>query len=396
MDLFKVDSGHSLMHRLEPPRHVLLLIEASSTFTRRLIRGITSYSQSHGPWVITLREGGRSIQLPLLDDVSPYDGIIARIECKELHERIAATKVPFVNVSGTRFNDRVPWVTVNNESVIRLVVQEFRNNHHTNFAFLGPERRTWGCFRETEFRRQVSNLGCRFHSSFFTNFEQSDAAEENQRIENWLKTLPNPIAIMAANDMCGYQLLKACYQAGISVPDQISVIGVNNDELLCELSFPSLTSVSTNTQRIGHKSAEILDQLMSGKKVRESKFQIEPLGIEPRRSTDQAAGADPFVSLAFRFIQRHACDGINVEDILKVVPMSRTSLDAAFRQFIGRSPHHEISRVRIERARQLLSEGKFLVAEVASRCGYSSVEYFSAAFKREVGVSPSEFRRKNG
>lgn len=383
------------MNSFRSPQRVLLLIEASSAFTRRLIRGITSYSQSHGPWFITLHEGGRDVLLKMLDDVSVYDGVIARIECNQVHQRIDATNLPFVNVSGTSFSNRVPWITVNNESVIRLVIQEFRNNNHTNFAFFGPVRHLWGCHREKIFRQQISEAGCRFQGSFFTPLETSENSGQVQTLEKWLKTLPKPVAIMSANDACGYQLLKVCHNACIAVPDQISVIGVNNDELLCELSYPPLTSVSTNTERIGHKSAEILDKLMSGQEVSDRQIEVEPLGIERRRSTDSTAGADPFVELAFRFIQRHACDGINVEDVLKVVPMSRTALESAFRQLVGRSPHHEISRIRFERAHQLLAEGELRVADVAKLCGYSTVEYFSAAFKREVGISPSEYRRQH-
>jgi LacI family transcriptional regulator len=170
-----------------------------------------------------------------------------------------------------------------------------------------------------------------------------DELEETQRLRKWLKMLPKPIAVMAANDFCGHRLLNACQDEAINVPEQVAVIGVNNDELVCELCFPTLTSVSTNTEQVGHKAAEVLDQLMAGATFTQRKIEIEPLGIEPRQSTDRTAGADPFVVLAFRFIQQHACDGINVEDVLKVVPMSRSLLESSFRQLIGRSPHHETS-----------------------------------------------------
>ena len=382
------------MNNNPAPRRVLLLMEAPSAFTRRLVGGITSYSQSNGPWVITFHEGGKKTQLSRLNDASTFDGIIARTESDEVHRRITATRLPFVNVSGASISDKIPWVTVNNHSIVRLVIQEFRNIGRTNFAFFGPERKAWGCDREKEFRRQLDSSIEHFHSSFFIKAQQLETSEESNRIKEWLLKLPKPIAILAANDISGYQLLKACYVAELSVPDQVSVIGINNDEVLCELSYPSLTSVSTNTERIGHKAAEVLDLLMYGRKVTAHKFEIEPLGIEPRRSTDHTAGTDPFVGLAFRFIQRHACQGINVDDVLKVVPMSRTALDLAFRQFVGRSLHQEISRIRIERSRQLLLETDLRVADVASRCGFSTVEYFSAAFKREVGHSPTEFRRK--
>ena len=375
------------------PRRVLLLIEAPTAFTLKLIRGVTSYSQSHGHWLMTLREGRSTDLLPRLDNVASYDGVIARIECGEIHQHLQATGLPFVNVSGTNFDQQVPWVTVNHESVVRLVVQEFRNNGHTHFAFFGPVRRAWSCQRETCFQKLVADKGLTFCGTFLTHPEKSQDEAEKRRVGDWLKSLPLPVAIMAANDVCGNKLLQCCHAEGFSVPDQLAVIGVNNDELICELSYPTLTSVSTNTEKIGYESAEILNQLMSGKKVSDKPVRVEPLGIESRRSTDNTAGADPFVGLAFRFIQQHACDGINVEDVLKLVPMSRTALETAFRRFIGRSPHHEIARIRLERARRMLAESELPIADVARRCGYSTVDYFSAAFKRTEGVSPSEFRR---
>jgi len=347
---------------------------------------------------MTLREGRASQLLPQLNDLSSFDGVISRVESDEIHQRIAASGLPFVNVSGTNFSKRIPWVTVNNESVVRLVIQEFRNCGHTEFAFFGPVRGSWSCQRESGFRKLVLEMGLTFCGSFVTDLEKAQTDAEILRIGNWLKAMPPRVAIMAANDVCGNHLLKSCYTSGFAVPDQFAVIGVNNDELLCELSYPTLTSVSPNTEKIGHKSAEILNQLMSRKVVSPKEILVEPLGIESRRSTDSAAGADPFVELAFRYIQQHACDGINVEDVLKVVPMSRTSLESAFRQLVGRSPHREITRIRLERARRLLLDGKMPIAEVAQRCGYSTVDYFSAAFITEGRhfsdrISRNEFLR---
>ena len=382
------------MNHSAVPRRVVLLIEASSDFTSRLIRGIAAYSQSNGPWLIKLFEENQNDLRSLTRTLSASDGIIVRTESKKLHERILSLRIPSVNVGGTSFSDQVPWVSVNNEAITRLVFQEFRNNQHTQFAFFGPERRTWACDRETGFQRIVTESKQSFHGSFAIKIDAPQKAAEHEQLTSWLQNLPKPIAIMAANDVCGHRLLVACHDAGIKVPEHVAVVGVNNDELICELSLPSLTSVSTNTERIGHKAAELLDLQMSNQPLSEFKVKVEPLAVEARRSTDHMAGADPFVGLAFRFIQRHACDGINVEDVLKVVPMSRTSLESAFRQLVGRSPHHEISRVRVERARRLLLESHLRVAEIARRCGYSTVEYFSAAFKREVGISPTDFRRQ--
>jgi LacI family transcriptional regulator len=202
---------------------------------------------------------------------------------------------------------------------------------------------------------------------------------------------------MACYDIRARHVLDACRRVGLAVPDQVAVVGVDNDEFLCNLTDPPLSSVAPDTRRTGYEAAALLDRLMSGReKSRGQSTFVQPLGVVARRSTDVLALADPDVSAAVRFIREHACDGIAVKDVLDEVPLSRRVLEGRFRKLFGRTPHDEIARVRFERVRRLLRETSLPLAEVAQRSGFRNAEYLATAFRREFAMSPNDYRRTAG
>jgi LacI family transcriptional regulator len=200
---------------------------------------------------------------------------------------------------------------------------------------------------------------------------------------------------MACFDIVGRQVLEACRQIDAAVPDEVAVVGVDNDELLCELADPPLSSVFPDTQRTGYVAAELLDKLMSGHRVPPKGHFIEPLGVIVRESSDVLAIEDADVSQAVRFIRAHACEGINVHDVLTAghIPLSRRVLESRFKKLIGRTPHEEIDRVQLNRVKELLRETDLPLTEIARRAGYEHVEYLSVVFKKKVGTPPSQYRR---
>ena len=199
---------------------------------------------------------------------------------------------------------------------------------------------------------------------------------------------------MACNDMRGQQVLDACRAIGIVVPDEVAVIGVDNEEVLCDLSDPPLSSVVPNAERIGYEAASLLDSLMRGEKVQAARSLIEPLGVFTRRSTEVLAIEDRQIAAVARFIRLHACEGIDVSNVLRAVPMSRSTLDRRFIKIMGHSPKDEILRVRLNRAKQLLAETDLSQAIIAEKIGLEHAEYLSRIFKRRMGMTPSEFRSR--
>jgi len=197
---------------------------------------------------------------------------------------------------------------------------------------------------------------------------------------------------MACYDIKAQQLLDVCRENGVAVPEEIAVIGVDNDPLLCSLTSPPLTSVIPNTHRTGYEAASLLDRMMSGEKLSPRGHLIPPIGVETRQSTDVLALADREIAAAVRFIREHACDGATIGDLLRVVPLSRRVMESRYRKATGRTPHQDLVRFRIDRVKQLLAETEHSLERIATLAGFDHPEYMSVAFKRETRTTPGKFR----
>src|SRR5262249_13235700 len=209
---------------------------------------------------------------------------------------------------------------------------------------------------------------------------------ERRHLQAWVESLPKPVGIMACYDFKGQQLLDICRELDIAVPEQMAVIGVDNDVRLCRLCTPPLSSVIPDTHRTGYEAARLLDRMMQGETIRETAILVPPRGIAERQSTDVYAIEDEDLVTALRFIREHACTGIGVADVLRVVPLSRRMLEHRFQKLVRRTPHAEIIRIRMERVARLLRETERPLTEVAARSGFESAEYLSVAFKKYTGV----------
>jgi LacI family transcriptional regulator len=373
-------------------RKVALLVETSNAYARGLLRGIVSYVRERGPWSVYLAEHGRGDKPAARLSRWRGDGIIARIETPPIAQALRRVKVPVVDVSAARLLPALPWFETDDAAFAQLGAEHLRERGFRNFAFCGDPRFNWSNWRGEHFERAIRAEG----SICFTyqpsrKFSPDDTAQVDD-LARWIRRLPRPIGIMACYDLRGQQVLEACRQLGVAVPEEAAVIGVDNDELLCELSDPPLSSVIPNTHRTGYEAAALLDAMMSGQKVGAQTHLIPPLGIATRQSTDVLAIDDRHVARAVRFIRERACTGINVRDVLKAVPVARRSLEARFKKLLGRTPHEEIVRVQLNRVQQLLAQTDLSLEEIAERTGFAHVEYLSVVFKKKIGVPPSHYR----
>lgn len=378
-------------------RTVALLIETSNEYARGLLHGIVAYIREHGPWSTYLAEHGRGDEPPTWLSSWKGDGIIARIENPRIAEAVVASGLPAVDVSAANLVPALPWVETDDAAIARHAIEHLLERGFRNFGFYGDDRYNWSNWRAAEFERALRQAG---HSCHMLHAPvQAQASEEwtaqTRRLANWVKRLPKPVGIMGCFDVLGRQLLEACRIAGCPVPDDVAVVGVDNDELLCELANPPMSSVASDTHRTGYTAAALLDKLMSGRKVAAKGYRIEPLGVVARESSDVLAIDDQDVSQALRFIRSNACKGMRVEDVLEQVPLSRRVLESRFRKLVGRTPHEEINRVQINRVKELLRETDLPMTEVAHRAGFEHVEYLSVVFKKKTGVPPSEYRRRS-
>lgn len=380
---------------MKAPPKVALLMETSNSCARALLRGIVSYIREHRPWSLYLSEHNRGDQPPRWLDHWKGQGIIARIENAAIADALRRVNVPIVDVSAARLIRSLAWFETDDGAIAHLAAEHLLERGFKNFAYAADERFNWSNWRCEHFQNCVRAAG---RSCDVYRPKRGFSANEEEQVDdlgNWIRGLPKPVGIMACYDFRGQQLLDICRRIGVAVPDGVAVIGVDNDDMLCELSDPPLSSVMPNTHRTGFEAAQLLDEMMSGKKAKGETHLIPPLGIGTRQSTDVLAIDDRNVARAIHFIRQHACDGIKVKDVLKAVPHSRRLLASRFKKLLGRTPHEEILRVKLNRVKQLLTDTDLPLEEIAERAGFPHVEYLSVAFRREVGTSPSAFRAEN-
>jgi LacI family transcriptional regulator len=201
---------------------------------------------------------------------------------------------------------------------------------------------------------------------------------------------------MACNDDRALDICDACRTSGLHVPYEVAILGVDNDDLACELANPPLSSIAVNNERAGYEAAELLDQLMSGKNDVEKQITAIPTHIVTRQTTDIFAVADKEVVNALRFVQQHSTEDIHVDDVVEAVPLSRRVLESRFRKTVGRSILSEIRRARVEQVVQMLVETNLPISEIANRLSYSGIEHIARYFRREKGMSLIEYRRRFG
>jgi len=392
------DESRLKMHSKNPHaprrRSVALLVETSNAYSRGLLEGVISYVKQHANWSIFLTEQERGADPPKWLTRWKGDGIIARIETDNIARVVKKTKLPVVDLSAARHVPHIPWADTDDAAIAKLAVDHFISRGFRNLAYCGDPAFAWSDARCEQFRRIVLSRqrSLSVHQSIARYDPQFSLDREKKRLAKWLRALPRPVAIMACYDFKAQQVLDVCREIGIAVPEEIAVLGVDNDRLLCEFASPPLSSVIPDTKRTGYEAAELLDRMMRGETVSNEPLVTKPLGIKTRQSTDVLAVDDSDVSHALRYIRQHANHNIRVSDVLKQVKLSRRVLESRFQQTLGRSPHEEIQRQRINRIKELLSETDLSIGEIAMLAGFEHPEYLAAVFKRETGMSPTGFR----
>ncbi len=380
---------------MKASRKVALLIETSNAYARGLLQGIIAYLHENQPWSLYLAEHGRGDRPPGWLASWDGDGILARIETPAMARALKKVRVPIVDVSAGRLLPDLPWFETDDAAIAVLAVEHLLERGFKQLAFCGDPRFNWSNWRGENFARIAAEAGVPCHVYQPSKRFPRDHTGQVEDIALWLKALPKPVGVMACYDFRGQQVLDACRAHGLHVPDEVAVIGVDNDEVLCELSNPPLSSVIPNAHRTGYDAAALLASIMSGAKPANLVNLVPPIGVATRQSTDVMAIDDVLIVRTVRYIRENACLGINVQDVLDAVPQSRRRLENRFRKLLGRTPHEEIIRVQLNRVKRLLGETDLSLAEIAERAGFEHVEYLSVVFKKEIGKPPSQYRHEN-
>jgi LacI family transcriptional regulator len=378
---------------------VALIVETSVVYGREIHEGIAAYVRAHRPWSIFVEQRELGAMPPRWLTRREWDGIISRPTTPALARAFRRMRVPTVDLNDLHAGLGLPRIRSDNDAIGRLAASHLLDRGFRHFAFCGFAGEPWAAERRDGFARAVRAAGT--EPAVYESRWRGPGAPvwdvDQDRLTRWLRQLPLPVGLAACNDLRGQHVLEACRRAGLAVPEQVAVIGVDNEELLCRLCDPPLSTVVPNARRIGHEAAQLLDRLMSGSPTPPpaAEILIPPAGVVTRQSTDTLAVEDPDVRAALRFIRENACDGIRVDDVLREVPIARSLLERRFRRAIGRSPHAEIRAVQVRRAAQLLTETDVPLTRIAELSGFAHMEYLSYFFKRVTGESPRSYRRSH-
>jgi LacI family transcriptional regulator len=380
--------------------HVAVCVDTARSHGRGVLAGIAEYVEIFGPWSMFIDLQAESVYPQGRSKNWRGDGILTYIDNAARADRLKRSQIPTIELFAYRADDKLPQVVSDDVAIGRLAAEHLLERQFKNFAFSGYPETLWSERRQKGFLEIVGQAGVPAPMVFNIPRPKTLAIWETvqQQLSDWIRQLPKPVAVMACSDRHAQRILDACQRAGLVVPDDVAVVGVDNDEETCRLSNPPLTSVIDNARKVGFEGAKVLDQLMSGKlKAKEiGTVFIPPLGIATRRSTDVTAIEDRLVASAVRLIRENACNGLEIPGLLKQLGISRSVFYRRFQTALGRSPHHEILRVQLERVRNLLTQTNLSLEKISQMAGFQNPDYLSVAFKRELGKTPSEFRRQIG
>jgi LacI family transcriptional regulator len=373
------------------------LIDMSGVHGRQILQGVSHYLRSHRAWTIVLEHRETEATLPHWFDTWRGDGVISRWSGPRVSEALHELDVPVVDVSSREPRFGLPRITSDDRAIGSMAAEHLLERYFRSFAFYGLKDELWSTRRREGFLETVSRAG--YPVEVFESCPQKhhhrSSQEELNRIGRWLVSLAKPVGVMACKDLRGPIIMEACQRSGLRIPDEVSVIGADDDALLCELTDPPLSSVICNPEQIGRESAALLDHMMAGGEADCEERLVPPIGVATRLSTDVMAIDDERIVAAVRFIHANACHGITVGDVSSHVMLSRTTLDRQFQKYLQRSPQAEIRAVQFSRARQLLAETDHSMSRIAGLVGFKHTEYFHFAFKREFGWTPRQFRAQS-
>ncbi len=376
---------------------VLLVFLTRFEESMAMLKGIAHYERTHQLWAAFHDDQARAETEPHWLRSKKWHGVISRHTTPGLVQVCAELKIPLVDLNDIEPYPGVPKVRPDNVGLGHLGAEHFLERGHQHFGFTGFSNDGWSCERRDGFVEALRLAG-RECDVFDVNYpgDLTPVWDEAQiaSLANWLKRLPKPVGVMACMDLRAQQIINAAQANDILVPEEVAILGVNNDPIRCEMTYPPLSSVVPNAFKSGYTAAEMLAEMLAGRKPKSYDLRIEPVGVVTRPSTDVLAIADRNMATALSFIRERACHGITVDEVMRHAYASRSQLEKKFRHFLGRSPQAEIRRVQVGKIRQLLIETDFPLKKIAELTGFEHVEYMCVLFKRLTGDSPGIYRKK--
>ena len=379
-------------------KDVAVLVNLSRPYDREIIRGISRYVHFGAPWRLYVEEEPA-------DRISSFiawsgKGLIVDLDDARIVKAIPQFTGKIVGI-GCLAPDILRNLGISTIKTDDQVIAEWAADHLVgkgleHFAYCGMRPRgldQWDAVRRDSFRRRIIKHG--YQCSVFTGRRHLLKYWDIllKELTDWLARLPGPMGLMACNDSQGRYVLKACRKLYLRVPEDVSIIGVDNDELMCELAVPPLSSIAQGTEQIGFRAAKLLDALMTGHRRRPVHITVPPDCLVTRQSSDILAVDDEVVSRAIKFIREHSTEMIGVPDVVRHVGVSRSTLEKHFKGSVGRTVHDEFQKRRLDLARRLLTCGNLPLQAIAEQAGFRTAHYMSAVFQRKFGCPPGRLRQ---
>lgn len=375
--------------------HVALLIETSKSFGREILLGIGRYSRIQGPWSIFVDEFGPGSKLPGWLKTWKGDGIIMRARNRKMAKSVAELGVPIVDTLQPWPTLEIGGVFTDDEMIGRLAADHLLERRLRDFAFVGVEGAQWSRSRRDGFVSTIKRAG--FDVFIYSPVSRRRFRESweggQQDLADWLEGLPKPVGLMTAHDMRALCVFDACRRQDISIPEEIAIIGVDDDEVISAMADTPLSSVGHNGERIGFEAASWLDRVMRGEGAANTIHLVPPRLPTIRRSTDIVAVSDPALAKSLKYI-RDRKGNTTVQQVANYTGLSRRSLERKFAENINSTPHEQIANERLNYAKLLLRDTNYSLESIAEQMELSSASYLSTFFKELTGITPGDYRQQ--
>ena len=385
----------------EKRHRITLLFNANKAYDRQVVEGVGEYLQaSQSEWDIFIEEDFRTRIEHIKDWLG--DGVIADYDDPVIKQALADIDVPIVGVGGSyhlpEHYPSVHYIATDNYALVESAFLHLKEKGVHRFAFYGlpaSSGKGWAAEREYAFSQLVAKE--QYRGVIYQGLE---TAPENwqhaqNRLADWLQTLPPQTGIIAVTDARARHILQVCEHLHIPVPEKLCVIGIDNEEMTRYLSRVALSSVAQGTRQMGYQAAKLLHRLLDNEALPLQRQLVPPVKVIERRSTDYRSLSDPAVIQAMHYIRNHACKGIKVEQVLDAVGISRSNLEKRFKEEVGETIHAVIHTEKLEKARSLLVATSLSINEISQMCGYPSLQYFYSVFKKEYDTTPKEYREQH-
>jgi LacI family transcriptional regulator len=365
-------------------------------YHRQVLLGIHTYAGHARQWLFHNAPPMQAVLRPLAQ-WNPH-GIIAHLDDAKIAHAVLKLGKPVVDTACTLQRSDVPMVDVDHVAVGQLAADYLIARGYRHFGFFGSGLALYSQLREASFRKAVERAGfevCDCHIEYLPHLpDRTSWTSVYSQVQKWLKKLGKPVAILADHDVAAHDLANVCLILGLRVPDDVAILGVDNDELECQLAFPPLSSVALPAERVGFEAARLLDRMISGKRVARGPFYLPPVRVVTRQSTSMFAVDEPIVTAALHYIRNHLAEPLNVSYIAAKLTVTRRTLEQKFRTLLKHSVLDHIRRVRVERAKELLTSSDLPVSAVARQTGFSSPQRMAVVFREIADLSPGEYRRQ--